>query len=277
MQRPSRPELALLPGARQLLAAHSRELPQRDDLCGAFCAALALRAAGIDDHDGELLDQDAMALAAGSIVSAQPNIEILPLGELGRRDYRLSIPTVEDSAVSGTTAAGLLRAVQTLSGGKLSAIPYSGPWSAATLRGLFDLACALPRPVTLVANFATRHLWGARPSIEQLLGYLYDGEQDGPPPDWDVGHFACVVGRVQGPRGSLYCVADTYPSLGNGGLHLQPEERLALAVERRDMPAGGMFVVASGEDAATVRAGAGTLGLSESLWDNGTMTAEMLT
>ena len=37
-------ELTLLPGARELLDIHSQELPQRDDLCGAFCAALALRA-----------------------------------------------------------------------------------------------------------------------------------------------------------------------------------------------------------------------------------------
>ena len=36
-------QLELLPGARALLAMHARELPQRDDLCGAFCGALALR------------------------------------------------------------------------------------------------------------------------------------------------------------------------------------------------------------------------------------------
>ena len=41
-------QLTLLPGARELLALHERELPQRDDLCGAFCGALALRAAGVE-------------------------------------------------------------------------------------------------------------------------------------------------------------------------------------------------------------------------------------
>ena len=56
----------------------------------------------------------------------------------------------------------------------------------------------------------------------QLLDYLYDGVLDGPPPDWDVGHFACVVARTSGPGGHLYAVADTYPSLGDGGVHLQP-------------------------------------------------------
>jgi hypothetical protein len=271
-----RAELQFLPGARTLLAVHARELPQRDDLCGAFCAALALQAAGIEDHRGEPVDQDAVALAAGSIVSRQPNTEALPIGELGRRDYRLPLPTVEDAAVSGTTAAGLVHAIDALSAGRLEAIPYRGPWTADRLAGLFELACESRQPVALVANLATRYLWGARPGISQLLAYLVDGQQPGPPPDWDVGHFVCITGRVRGSGGSLYCVADTYPSLGDGGVYLQPEKRLALALERPDMSAGGMIVVAGAADAAAVRSGAEALGLVESLWDNGTVAAETL-
>jgi hypothetical protein len=268
--------MELLPGTRALLAVHIRELPQRDDLCGAFCGALALRAAGIDDYDGEPVDQDAVALAAGSIVSRMQDGGSLPFGEQGRRDYRLSLPFIDDSAVSGTTAAGLVRAVERLSGGRLAAIPYTGPWTASTVRGLFDVALALARPVTLVANFATSHLWGAGARLDQLLDYLFDGQQAGPPADWAVGHFACVIGRVRGPGGNLYGVADTYPSLGSGGIHMQPEERLAAALERRDMPAGGMIIIAFAEDAAAVRSGAGALGLVEGAWDNGTVTPEML-
>jgi hypothetical protein len=268
--------MTLLPGARALLAVHARELPQRDDLCGAFCGALALHAAGLEERDGEPLDQDEVALAAGSIISGVRDAGVLPYGEPGRRDYRVSLPLVADSDVSGTTAAGLLDAITRLSGGVLAAIPYTGPWSANTLAGLFDLTAALERPVTLVANFATRHLWGGRASVNQLLGYLFDGDQDGPPPDWNVGHFACVVGRVRGPGGSLYGVADTYPALGDGGVHMQPQERLAAALERQDMPAGGMLVVAFAQDAAAVRAGASALGLREGVWDNGTVTRETL-
>jgi hypothetical protein len=267
-------DLTLLPGARALLALHSGELPQRDDLCGAFCASLALRAAGVEDHEGEPLDQDAVALAAGSIVSALQDGHSLPRGERGRRDYRLSLPSVADPAVSGTTPAGLLRAVELLSGGALVALPYSGPWTAPTLAGLFDVVSALERPATLVANLATRHLWGSHPALDQLLGYLLEGGQAGPPPDWDVGHFVGVIGRLRGPRGSLYGVADTYPSLGSRGVHLQPEERLASAIERRDMPAGGMLAIVFAEDAATVRPRAAALGLAEGSWDNGTVTAE---
>jgi hypothetical protein len=264
--------MTLLPGARSLLAVHAREVPQRDDLCGAFCGALALRAAGIGDHDGQPVDQDAVALAAGSIVSRLRDVSILPFGEQGRRDYRLSLPFVEDPTTSGTTAAGLVAAVPELSGGALAAIPYARPWTAATLAGLFDLVAALERPVTLVANLATRYLWGTHPRADQLLDYLLDGQPAGPPPDWDVGHFTCVFGRIQGPSGSLYGVADTYPSLGAGGVHLQPQEHLAAALQRRDMPSGGMLVVVSAEDVQAVRAGAVALGLVEDIWDNGTVT-----
>jgi hypothetical protein len=274
MPGPDTFEMTLLPGSRELLAVHARELPQRDDLCGAFCGSLALRAAGIAAHGGEPLDQDAVALAAGSVVSRMREPGTLPHGERGRRDYRLEIPAIDDPEISGTTAAGLCEAIMLLSSGALEAIPYTGPWNASTLAGLFDLVAALERPVSLVANFATRHLWGGRPAVNQLLGYLLDGTDQGPPADWDVGHFACVFARVRGAGGSLYGIADTYPALGDGGVHMQPQEQLAKALERRDMPAGGMFVVVFAENAPSVRTGAGALGLIEGIWDNGTLSDE---
>ncbi|HEY4810257.1 MAG TPA: hypothetical protein VIH71_04275 [Solirubrobacteraceae bacterium] len=267
-------QIELLPGSRELLGLHARELPQRDDLCGAFCGALALGSAGITAHGGEPVDQDAVALAAGSVISGVREAGTLPHGEPGRRDYRIELPLIDDSDASGTTAAGLLDAIERLSDEALAAIPYAGPWNGGTLAGLFELVAALAHPVTLIANLATRHLWGGRPSVNQMLGYLHDGEAQGPPPDWDVGHFACVFARVRGPGASLYCLADTYPTLGNAGVHLQPQERLASALERRDMPAGGMIVVTAAEDAASVRAGAAVLGLREGIWDNGTVVVE---
>jgi hypothetical protein len=285
-------ELTLLPGARALLEHHARELPQRDELCGAFCGALALRAAGVDEHDGAPLDQDAVALAAGSVVAETPDTASLPLGEQGRRDYRVSLSLTDDSVLAGTTAPGLVRAIEQLAGNQLAAIPYAGPWTAAALDGLFELAGGLAHPVTLVANHATAHLWGTHPRVDQLLAYLLDGELYGPPPDWRVGHFACIVGRVRGPAGILYVLADTYPALGSDGLHLQPRERLASALERRGDPAderppapaangvrpprgGGIIAVVATGDASALRAGAQALGLSERAWDNGTVTAEM--
>jgi hypothetical protein len=110
--------------------------------------------------------------------------------------------------------------------------------------------------------------------VSHFLDYLCDGELAGPAPDWRVGHFVCVVGRIQGPRGILYAVADTYPALGDRGVHMQPQEHLVAALERRDMPAGGMLVVAFAEDAPAVRSGVRGLGLKEEMWDNGTARLE---
>jgi hypothetical protein len=274
MLQPGRLESILLPGARALLDYHARELPQRDDLCGAFCGALALNAAGLGGGPGEPLDQDAVALAAGSIVSAARDPATLPGGEGGRRDYRLALPSIEDPEVSGTTAAGVARAVEALGGGALEAIPYSGPWTGATLDAMFDTAAELGNPVTLIANLATHHLWGSHPTPAQLLDHLLEGTSEGPPPDWSVGHFSCVVARTDGPVGTLYAVADTYPALGNRGVHLQPRERLAAAIAREDKPAGGVIAVVAPSDAPALRRQAAALGLAEELWDNGTVTGQ---
>jgi Family of unknown function (DUF6885) len=264
----------LLPGAPTLLALHARELPQRDDLCGAFCGALALNAAGVEEHAGHPLDQDAVALAAGTVLAATPQPQILPAGEGGRRDYRLRFPTVEDEARSGTTAAGLATALHELSGGRVAAIPLSGPWTTATLAAVFDTCAALDRPAALIANLATRHLWGSHATAAQLIAHLTQGADEGPPPDWDVGHFVAVFGRVDGERGALYGCADTYRSLGDDGVHMQPAGRLAAAIARPDVPAGGVIVVVDAHDAAGVRAGVAAAGLEEGFWDNGTPAAE---
>jgi hypothetical protein len=268
----SRLQATLLAGTRELLEMHARELPQRDDLCGAFCGALALNAAGLRGSSGETLDQDAVAVAAGSVVAVARDPGTLPAGETGRRDYRLAIPTVEDEEHSGTTAAGLIEAIASLSAGRVEPIPLAGPWTASSLAATFELAAGLGRPVSLLANLATRHLWGGGASTAQLLGFLLDGGEDGPPPDWDVGHFACVFGRIEGPGGRLYGLADTYPSLGSRGVHMQPEARLAAAIARVDMPAGGVVAVVAAEDAQELRAGAAAIGLREAIWDNGTVT-----
>jgi hypothetical protein len=263
-------EVTLLPGAQELLAEHARELPQRDDLCGAFCGALALHAAGVVAHRGEPVDQDAVALAAGSVISSSRDGHALPHGEPGRRDYRLPLPAIADPALSGTTAGGVVRALEAISEGRVRAIPVAGPFSEETLAGLFDLAAALEHPAALIANLATRHLWGADASPSALLEHALSGRDEGPPPDWDVGHFVCVVARVRGPGGSLYALADTYPALGAQGVHMQPAARLAKAIERRDMPAGGVIAAVLADDAPALRAGIERLGMREEIWDNGT-------
>jgi hypothetical protein len=274
MTSPQRFDLAVLSGTHALLAAHARERPQRDDLCGAFCGSLALHAAGIERRGGEPIDQDTVAQAAGTLVSAQPDEGHLPAGEVSRRDYRLSLPLIEDATLSGTAPAGVVAAIERLSDGALAALPYSGDWSVSSLGGLFDTLGALARPATLVANIATRELWGGGASALALLEYLSQGRDVGPAADWDVGHFVCVAARAAGPGGSLYVVVDTYPALGREGIHAQPAERMVRALQRPGMASGGAIAVVAAPDAARVRAGAKTLGLREQAWDNGTPERE---
>ncbi len=273
MQRTAQLGTTLLAGAQALLTAHAQALPQRDDQCGAFCGALALAATGFERWRGEPIDQDAVARAAGTVVSREPDVAALPRGEQGRRDYRIAPPFIDDASVSGTNCAGVVAALGELSDGALTAIPCAGPWTAQALDGVFDVLGALDEPAALIANVATRHLWGGAPRVEQLLCYLLDGIDSGPQPDWDVGHFVCVVARTSGPRGNLYVIADTYPSLGRGGVHVQPRERLARALQRPDMAPGGMIAVVETTLAVAVRAALQDLGLREGVWDNGSVTA----
>jgi hypothetical protein len=217
-----------IPGAEHLIELHAAELPQKNELCGAFWGTLALRAAGVTG-DSDPIDQDAVGVAAGSVLSAVQHDD-LPPGEPGRTDYRVSFPVHDDSLVSGTSAGGLVRALRELSSDRLAVVPVAGPWDPPAVRTVIEAAENCNPPCTLIANLATVHLWGSRADPSTLLSYLNSGNADlGPPPDWDVGHFVALVGAIEGPRGMLVLVADTYRALGWAGLHLQPIERLGLA------------------------------------------------
>ncbi|MDQ6822257.1 MAG: hypothetical protein M3076_18270 [Actinomycetota bacterium] len=256
-------------GAEHLLELHAAELPQKNELCGAFWGTLALRAAGVS-ADGGPIDQDAVGISAGSVLSAT-QLNELPAGEPGRTDYRVSFPTVDDPTACGTSADGLVRALRELSSGSLGVLPIAGPWTPASVQVVLEAATACTQPCTLIANLATSHLWGSRTSPQTLLAYLSSGNSDfGPPPDWDVGHFVGLLGAIKGPCGTLVVVADTYRALGWDGLHVQPIEGLAHALARTgsNRPSG-VILVASSEEAADVERRIGDAGLEMRTWENG--------
>jgi len=71
------------------------------------------------------------AQAAGTVVSRIADRAVLPAGESGRRDYRIRADADRRSSLSGTNCVGVVRALQRLSGGRLTPIPLQGPWSTA--------------------------------------------------------------------------------------------------------------------------------------------------
>ena len=86
----------------------------------------------------------------------------------------------------------------------------------------------------------TGSFWGSHPTAAQLAAYLERGDLEaGPPADWSVGHFVGLLGLDEGRAGALVTVADTYPAIGLGGVHLQPVEAVASALAGR-----GVLVIA---------------------------------
>ncbi|MEV6642303.1 hypothetical protein [Amycolatopsis sp. NPDC051371] len=243
-----------LPGGARLAATAQAELPQKDGLAAAFCGLAALRAAGLD-----VPDQDAVAVAAGTVRGPV----VRPPGEAGRPEFRLPVPLAADPAAAGTRVSGLARAVRSLSGGALAAVPVTGEWTTETLFELLVGLWDVPR-VAVIARIDGAEL-GAHDTPERaLLDYL----DTGVPPLWTSrwrpqgGHFVLVAGVRIGAEGTLLSVVDTYPSFGDNGIHGQPVEWVAAAL------AGlGVLVVVDADQVAVTREAARVAGLTPSFWD----------
>jgi hypothetical protein len=237
---------------------HAASMPQKDNLCGAFWGALALTAAGYQH-----IDQDLVALESGTLLPDGPPHPPLP-GVEPVIDYRLELG-VAPEAQSGTAAAPLARAIVRLSRAELEVVPVSGPWTAERVCALIELDPL----VALIANIDTGRLWGSSATDAQCRAQLERGADDGPPPDWSVGHFANPVAVERGPAGAIVTVRDTYPALG-GGTHRQPAARLAAALERGDGREGGVLVIAPAARAGDLQRRLADDGFRIAFWDNGT-------
>jgi hypothetical protein len=241
---------------------YTEEAQQMDNLCGCFWASLALRAAGFD------ADQEAVAVAARSILpSGDPLTHIFP-GSTPRDDYRVELPLAAVPETAGTAAPPLAEAIELLSGSALTAIPVAGPWTSEHVCALMDLGAAAP--ATLIANVRTGLFWGARPDPEAVIDHLTGGRPDPPPADWDVGHFVELAALVRGPAGALVVVRDTYRELGANGHHVQPPECVAAALRRDDGSEGGVLVVCAAAAADALRTVLRDGGFHLRGWDNGT-------
>ena len=79
-----------------------------------------------------------------------------------------------------------------------------------------------------------------------------------------------AAGTIEGEAGELVLIADTYPSLGPSGLHLQPIECVAAALRRPDiLGAGGVVLFLPPAAAGGVREALTAAGITIGLWDNG--------
>ncbi|NER79184.1 MAG: hypothetical protein F6K42_06295, partial [Leptolyngbya sp. SIO1D8] len=202
-------------------------------------------------------------------------------------DYPL-IPTVSDIATCGTSATGLIHATEQLSQGRFCLVPLQTSYWLDALATVWALCHTHPdwQAIPLL-NLQTGYLWGSHLTPGQLSTYLQTGQLSPPPTDWSVGHFALLVGQIQGEPAStglpprpapnaqgnshpLYAVLDTYPHFGWHGLHLQPPAALAQALQRPQQPTqGGIAMFVATEFQPQLIAIAEQAGLQIAAWDNG--------
>lgn len=235
-----------------------------------------LRDAGVVVWEGEAVDQDLVAVRAGTVLPAfgGPEADVppgasVPPGAESWADYRFELP-LADPGTAGTAPAGLAAAIEECSGGALACVPVQADaWSPETVEALVARAGALD--ARLIANIRSGLLWGSRPPAAVLMAELDGGGGAEPPPaDWDVGHFVEPVGVLRGRAGALVLVRDSYPSLGWDGHYLQPPRALAAALDRGDGRRGGILVIVPSDRRADVVQVAAELALETRMWDNGT-------
>src|SRR5258706_16109890 len=240
---------------------------QKDNLCGPFWAARVLNESGYASWDGKAIDEDLIALRAGTVLPEAHAGSDVPLGAASETHYRYDLPRAPVEQ-SGTSAQRLAQAIEAASSGQLRCVSLRGPWNAERVERLVEDATAMG--VRLIANVRTGRLWGSRPSIGLLLAELGGQSGQGPPADWDVGHFVELEMLIRGPKGTLVVVHDSSPSLGWGGRHVQPPRALADALLRGDGRQGGVLAVVTMTREESVKALAARIGLEIGAWDNGT-------
>lgn len=240
---------------------------QKDNLCGPFWAARVLNESGFATWDGEPIDEDLVALRAGTVLPDLHSDAGVPPGALSRAAYRYKLP-VAPIEQSGTSARGLIEVIEAASGGELRCVPLRGAWTVDRIERLVDEAREFGG--RLIANVRTGRLWGSRAPMAILLGELEGRPVQDPAADWDVGHFVELRMLVRGPARSLVVVHDSYPSLGREGHHLQPPRVLAAALLRGDGREGGVLVVVPRTRVDAAIALAVEVGLDIGTWNNGT-------
>ncbi|HEX6709245.1 MAG TPA: hypothetical protein VF068_02850 [Rubrobacter sp.] len=255
--------VGILPGPRDFALLYEREIPQKDQLCGAFWGALILSAAG------HAVSQEEVALLAGTRLAEGDPAAWLPPGASPRTDYEATMPVAPDEASAGTSATGVARSIEELSGGMLSVVPVTGPWSADTVVSLVEIAATTAPECALIANLRTGHLWGSRAPARLLLDYLLGRLVETPPPDWDCGHFLTIAACLGGPGGALVVLRDTYPQLGWNGYHPQPAGAVAAALTRDDGLEGGVLCVCEAPATEILAGRLGEAGFELRHWDNG--------
>ena len=271
-------DLRLLPYLEPLLRVHEQSPQQPDNLCGPYWISLLLAAYG-----NLPVTAVEVAIAAATLLPNHGNpANWLPPSATSLQGLGYDqIPTSADIAACGTSITGLMQATETLSQNRFCLVPLqAADWSLG-LTAVWQLCYTqLDWQIIPLLNPHTHYFLGSKPTPLNVLRYLELAEQSAEQmpdqalksllADWSVGHFALLVGQLQGNLKALYALLDTYPQFGWGGWHMQPLGAIAQSLHRPDQATqGGIALFIKSELRTEVERYAVSLGLSVADWDNG--------
>jgi hypothetical protein len=256
--------LQLLPGMLRLAPVHQQAGQQPDNLCGPYWASLLLRSRGF------AVSAEEVAQRAGSVLPVGDPKLWLPNGATPRQDYHLPIPETDCLADAGTSAQGIIEAIDHLSAGAYCCLPLQTSWTAAHVWQVMELCQAHPDwEIVPLCNLRTGHLWGSQLGMSEAIAYLNNQPIQPTAADWNVGHFLVLAGWINGQRNSLIWVCDTYPQFGWQGYHLQSADTIANALNRDDGYSGGILLFVAASHRVEVEREVAAIGFRLECWDNG--------
>ena len=163
-----------------LLTEQRADLPQCDELCGAFWAANALRASGFARHAG----------GGGARRRERPVAARRAVVAAARRGGPRAGRRAAGGRAVGDVGARRRPGGRGALGRRLSAVPASGEFTAGALLALLEGIDA----VAVIANVDTAALWAPDVTEAEVERYVASGDDQGPDNDWQVGHFVAIAG-----------------------------------------------------------------------------------
>jgi hypothetical protein len=252
---------------------------------------------GFATHEGiDLTAEDYLAHLAAVVVEAAevgPSAEIssrVTAGELsadealaqfGRIWYRFPVRASADPVNSGTSPAGIARAIALATSGALGCIPVASrtadgatqltPERWEQLLGLLADHVADWRWHAILNYEANQVLRPAHPRYRPETLRELDAAERIPRDDWGVGHFAGLLGlwrrRIDGEWWLV--LLDTYKERGFDGYQPQPAAVVRQALVREDGRGGGMLLVLPRATLVQATAALRRLGIEPRMWSNG--------
>lgn len=270
---------------------------QRPATCGAYVLSYLLPAIGFVSHEGhDLAAEDYLAHLAAVVVEAD---EIAPseaitrrvaAGDLTERDalkqfgsvwYRYPVRASADPVESGTSPAGVARAIAIGTAGALVTLPLparrpdgSVQVDEPTWEALLDLLAANASSWRwhAICNYESDQL--LRPDDPAFrpenLGRP-DAVERIPRDDWGVGHFVGLAGmwRPAGVGPWWLLLLDTYKERGFDGYEPQPSALMRNGIVRSDGRGGGLLLAIPRVALEEATRAIGGLGLELAMWSNG--------